>query len=283
VSWVEGKVVAITGGARGIGLATADALTRRGALVHIGDLDGELARREALALDLRGGHPLDVTDRDSFAAFLDSVRAAEGQVNALINNAGVMPWVAFLDQEQESIDQTIAVNLDGVLHGMRLALPEMVERGNGHVVNVSSGAARTPIPGAAVYSGTKAAVVAITDAVRRELRDTGVALSCVLPTMVATELASGAPEGRGLRAIQPEDVAKTIAGALEGGGGTHFAGPFYADAASRLQAVLPRRVSDVFRSLLADDRILTSLDEDARAAYVERLEADRARQRKPPE
>ena len=274
MSWV----VAITGGARVIGLATAEELRRRGALVHVGDLDGELARREALALDLQGGHPLDVTDRDSFAAFL----GAAGPVDALINNAGVMPWVAFLDQQEESIEQTLAVNLEGVIQGMRIALPDMVARGSGHVVNVSSGAARAPIPGAAVYSATKAAVVALTDAVRRELRDTGVRLSSVLPTMVATELASGAPEGRGVRAIEPAQVARTIADALEGGGGTHFAGPFYADAASRLQAVLPRRVSDVFRTLLADDRILTSLDEDARAAYEARVEAARAKQRKPP-
>jgi NADP-dependent 3-hydroxy acid dehydrogenase YdfG len=277
---VDGQVIAVTGGARGIGLATARALRERSARVHIGDLDGDLARTETLAYDLAGGHELDVTDPDSFASFLVSVRAANGPLDALVNNAGVMPWGPFLEQDEATIRQTIAVNLEGVLSGMRLALPEMIERGRGHVVNVSSGAARTPIPGAAVYSGVKAAVVATTDAVRRELRGTGVELSTVLPTMVATELASGAPQGRGLRAIQPEAVAGTIVAALEGGGGTRFAGPFYADAASRLQAVLPQRVNDLFRGLLADDRILTSLDEEARAAYVARLEADRARQRK---
>jgi short-subunit dehydrogenase len=124
-------------------------------------------------------------------------------------------------------------------------------------------------------------VIALTEAVRRELRGTGVALTSVLPTMVATELASGAPEGRGIRAIQPEQAADTIVSALQGSGGTRFAGPFYADAASRLQAVLPRRVSDAFRTLLADDRILTSLDEEARAAYAERLRAERARRSAP--
>jgi NADP-dependent 3-hydroxy acid dehydrogenase YdfG len=281
VSSLQGRAVAVTGGARGIGLATGRALRERGARVHIGDLDGDLARREARACDLAGGHALDVTDRTDFAAFLAAVEDADGPLEALVNNAGVMPWVAFLDQEEESIEQTLAVNLDGVLIGMRLALPGMVGRGRGHVVNVASGAGRTPIPGAAVYSATKAAVIALTEAVRRELRDTGVALTSVLPTMVATELASGAPEGRGIRAIQPEQVAATIVSALQGGGGTRFAGPFYADAASRLQAVLPQRLSDAVRTLLADDRILTSLDEDARAAYAERLRADRARRGAP--
>ena len=276
---LDGRVVAVTGGARGIGLATAALLRERGARVHIGDLDGELAAGEALAHDLRAGHELDVTDRTSFARFLAAVEAADGPLDALVNNAGVMPWSAFLEQADESIEQTLAVNLDGVLLGMRLTLPGMVERGHGHVLNVASGAGRTPIPGAAVYSATKAAVIALTEAVRRELRGTGVALTSVLPTMVATELASGAPEGRGISAIAPEDVAKTIADALEGDGGTRFAGPFYADAASRLQAILPQRLSDAFRSLLADDRILTGLDEDARAAYSERLAAARERRR----
>ena len=207
---LEGAVITVTGGARGIGLATAKALMERGALVHIGDLDGWLARREAHRLGLRAGHALDVADRDSFAAFLEAARAADGPLDGLVNNAGIMPFGSFLEEGDDVTAQTIAVNLVGVVNGMRLALPEMVDRRHGHVVNVASLAARLPVPGSAVYSGTKAAVVAITDAVRRELRGTGVELTTVLPTMVATELVNGVPAGRGLRPIAPEQVATTI-------------------------------------------------------------------------
>ena len=193
---LEGAVVAVTGGARGIGLATAQALEQRGARVHIGDLDRDArtrARRSASAS--RRVTRVDVTDRASFAAFLDAVQAADGPLDALVNNAGVMPFARFLDEDDAVSAQTIDVNLIGVVNGMRLTLPGMVERRRGHVVNVASLAARVPVPGSAVYSATKAAVVALTDAVRRELRGTGVHLTTILPTAVATELTSGVPLG----------------------------------------------------------------------------------------
>ena len=272
---LQGALIAVTGGARGIGLATAQALTRRGAVVHIGDLDGELARREARRLGLGSGRELNVADRASFAAFLDAIRAAEDDLDVLVNNAGVMPFVPFLDEDEEVTAQTVGVNLVGVINGMRLALPDMVERGHGHVLNVASLAARVPVPGSAVYSGTKAAVVALTDSVRRELRGTGVNLTTVLPTMVATELASGVPGGRGLRAIAPEKAAMTIVRALERPGGTVVAGPSWLDVVSRLMVVAPRPVDHIVRALLRDDHLLVGYDPTARALYDARLAAGR--------
>ncbi len=190
-----------------------------------------------------------------------------------------MPFGAFLDEDYAVSEQTIAVNLLGVINGMRLVLPAMRERGSGHVVNVASLAARLPVPGSAVYSGTKAAVLALTDAVRRELRGSGVSLTTVLPAMVATELVSGAPEGRGVSAIEPEQVAEAIVRALSGGGGTVVV-PARLDPISRLAAVTPRPLEDAIRRLVGDDRLLTGLDRTARAAYDERL-AD-ARHRRGP-
>src|SRR5207247_727413 len=171
-------------------------LAERGAEVWIGDLDLELAAREAGSIGARAAR-LDVTDRSSFANFLEAA-AGDAPLDALINNAGVMPFGAFLEEDDAISERTIAINLEGVIHGMRLALPAMRERGHGHVVNVASLAARLPVPGSAVYSGTKAAVLAITDAVRRELRGSGVRLTTVLPGMVATELVGGAKPGRGV-------------------------------------------------------------------------------------
>ena len=273
---LEGAVVAVTGGARGIGLATAQALTSRGAVVHIGDLDGKLARKQARRVGLGSGRELNVADRDSFAAFLDAIRAADGRLDALVNNAGVMPFGPFLDEHEDVTAQTVQVNFIGVLNGMSLALPSMIERGHGHVVNVASLAARLPVPGSAVYSGTKAAVVAVTDSVRREIHGTGVNLTSVLPTMVATELSSGAPAGRGLHAIDPEDAAMTIVRALERPSRTVVAGPWWLDLASRLMVVAPGRVHELMRALLRDDRLLRGYDIAARAAYDARLAAGRA-------
>ena len=272
---LEGALIAVTGGARGIGLATAQALTRRGAAVHIGDLDGKLADREARRLRLRSGRELNVVDRVSFAAFLDAIRAADGPLDVLVNNAGVMPFGPFLEEHEDITAQTVGVNLVGVVNGMQLALPNMVERGHGHVVNVASLAARVPVPGSAVYSATKAAVVALTDSVRRELRGTGVDLTTVLPTMVATELATGVPAGRGLHAIAPDDAAMTIVRALEDRGGTIVAGPRWVDLVSRLMVVAPRPFDQLVRALLRDDRLMVGYDPAAREIYDARLAAGR--------
>lgn len=268
MSELSGAIVAVTGGARGIGLATVRGLVDRGARVWLGDVDGELAAREADAFGAHGKH-LDVRDRDSFAAFLDRVRTEEGRLDALVNNAGVMPLGSFLDEDEAITDQTIAVNLRGVIHGMRLALPEMVERGEGHVVNVASLGARIPLPGAAVYTATKFAVLGLTDAVRHELRGTGVTLTTVLPSMVATELASGVASGRGLTAIAPEKVAAGIVGALEGGGGTVVV-PGHLDPVTRLASLLPGPADRLVRRVIGDQRAL-ELDPEARAAYERRL------------
>ena len=272
---VEGAVVAVTGGARGIGLATAQAFTRRGARVHIGDLDRTVARREARRLGLRSGHALNVADRDSFAAFLEAVNAMDGPLDVLVNNAGVMPFGRFLDEDDAVTAQTIDVNLVGVVNGMRLALPGMVERRHGHVVNVASLAARLPVPGSAVYSGTKAAVVALTDAVSRELQGSGVRLTTILPTMVATDLVSGVPTGRGLHAIDAGDVAATIVRSIERSGGAVVAGPAWVDLLSRLMVIVPRPVNDLVRAVIGDDRVLTNLDLTSRTAYDARLAAAR--------
>ncbi len=118
-----------------------------------------------------------------------------------------MPTGPFLDQEDRIDRLTMDVNY-GVIHGMRLALPGMIERGHGHVVNVASLAGKFPIKGLAVYNASKYAVVGLTAATRLELAGTGVSLTAVLPSAVRTELSSGIDYGR-LPAVDPEDIARS--------------------------------------------------------------------------
>ena len=164
---LNGKVVALTGGARGIGKATATALVRRGCRVAIGDLDLELA--EQTAAGLGGGTialPLDVTDRGSFAGFLAETERQLGPVDVVINNAGIMPVTAIVDESDASIKRQLDINIYGVIVGTQLAIERMRPRGSGHIVNIASQAGKTAIPGIATYSGTKHAVVGLCEAVR---------------------------------------------------------------------------------------------------------------------
>ncbi len=151
-----GKTIAITGAARGIGYATAKALLARGARVVIGDRDVALQESAVVELtklgQVSGYPPLDVTDRESFATFLDKARTdGGGHIDVLINNAGVMPVGAFLDETEQSIRSSLEVNVYGVLTGCQLALPEMVKRRSGHVINIASLSGLIPLPGQVVY------------------------------------------------------------------------------------------------------------------------------------
>src|SRR4051812_34626407 len=160
---VANKVVAITGAARGIGKATAIALTRRGARVGIGDIDVELARRTAE--EIGGGcvgFPLDVTDRSSVDGFADAVEERLGPIEVMINNAGIMPTVRFLDESATSIERQLSINVMGVINGMQAVIPRMIARGDGHVINIASTAGKVTLPGIATYTATKHAVVGLT-------------------------------------------------------------------------------------------------------------------------
>ena len=120
---LNGKVVAITGGARGIGKATAKALVRKGAKVAIGDLDRELAEQTAAELGAtRSRLELDVTRRDSFEGFLDQVEERLGSLDVLVNNAGIMPLGRFVDEDDLTARRMVDINVHGVMYGMKLAL-----------------------------------------------------------------------------------------------------------------------------------------------------------------
>lgn len=214
---LSGHVVAITGGARGIGRATAAAFLASGAAVAIGDLDVDLARQQAAELATTGGRvvalPLDVTDPESFRAFLDAAEAELGALDVLVNNAGIMPSGHFLDEDPATTDRILDINVRGVLIGARLAGQRFMDQGHGHLVNLASLVGVSAYPGLATYCASKYAVVGLTEALAREWDGTGVAASAVLPGIVRTELSAGTKTRRWVEAlstVDPEDVAAAV-------------------------------------------------------------------------
>jgi short-subunit dehydrogenase len=269
---LNGKVVAITGGARGIGKATATALVAKGCRVAIGDLDVSLA--EETAAGLGGGTialALDVTDRSSFERFLEETERQLGPVDTVINNAGIMPVTAIVDESDDSIRRQLDINVYGVIVGTQLAIERLRPRGSGHIVNIASQAGKTAIPGIATYSGTKHAVVGICEAVRGELRGSGVEVHCVMPTVVNTELTAGIGQ-KLIKPVEAEDVAEEIVDALEVGRYDVFV-PRSNAVMTRFSALLPRRVSEAIGRLMKADKLMFEVDHAARSAYEQRAAA----------
>src|SRR6516165_9255111 len=207
---VRGKVIVITGGARGIGLATANALHNLGAKVAIGDVDDAKVKESGTALGLDVYGKLDVTDPHSFSDFLDQVERQLGPIDVLVNNAGIMPLGRIVDEPDAVTRRILDINVYGVISGTKLAAQRMIPRGRGHVINVASLAGEGYVPGAATYCASKHAVVGFTDTARLEYRTTGVKFSMVLPTFVNTELTAGTSGAKGFKNAEPAQIAEAI-------------------------------------------------------------------------
>lgn len=272
---IRGKTVVITGAARGIGYATAKALLARGARVVIGDRDVDVLEKAVKDISSLGpvsGHPLDVTDRESFAAFLDKARAdGGGHIDVLINNAGVMPVGPFLQLSQDAIRSSIEVNFYGVLTGCQLVLPEMVKRRSGHIVNIASMAGMVAVPGQVVYAGTKFAVVGLSSAMADEFAPQGVDVSAVLPTFTNTELISGTHTTAATKPVQPEDVAAAIVKVLDKPK-PQVSVPGSSRYIGLLTALLPVRARRWLGKKAGTDTVFLNLDATARAAYENRAQ-----------
>jgi NADP-dependent 3-hydroxy acid dehydrogenase YdfG len=270
VKSVAGKVVAITGGAQGIGKCTAQALIRRGARVAIGDLNFELAEKTATEL---GGNcvaiELDVTSRKSFENFYAEAAKELGPVDVLINNAGIMPLNMLVDEPDEIAKLQIDINLHGVIYGTKIAMVDMTPRGTGHIVNIASQAGKAGFPGGATYCATKHAVVGLSEAARGELRDTGVEVSCVMPAIVNTELGSGLHEARGVKTLEPEEVAEAVVEAVETNRFDVWV-PKNTAAIATVMTLVPRRGREAVARFLKADDVLSAPDRSARAGYEDR-------------
>jgi NAD(P)-dependent dehydrogenase (short-subunit alcohol dehydrogenase family) len=273
---LEDKVVAITGGARGIGKATAMALLRKGCRIAIGDIDADLARETAEALGGGAiGMHLDATDRRSFEAFLDATERELGPLEVLVNNAGIMPVTRFVEESEESMRRQVDLNVHGVLIGTQLAMRRMSPRRRGHIVNVASSAGKVGVPGIATYSGTKHAVVGFSEAVRHELRGSGVDVSIVMPVLVNTALTEGIDSRWGVKEVEPEDVADQIVDALERARVDVFV-PRSLHTTLSLGNLLPRRAREAVSRWMGVDKVIIDADPRSRRAYEERAAKSRA-------
>lgn len=263
------KVVLITGGGRGIGLATAVAFRKLGAKVAIGDIDLELAQQAAIKVQGFGGY-LDVRSQSSFNDLIVQIEKQFGPIDILVNNAGIMPMGAMVEESQAITDAQIDINLRGVIHGMKAVLPKMLARQTGHIVNVASLAGKYPIPGASIYCATKFAVVGLTASMQQELRNTPIGISAVLPSKVLTELSSGTGDSLPIPTVEPQDVANAIIQAIEHNL-AEIAVPNYLTHTPKAYGFVPHWLNTGFRKLIGDDRILKGLDQNDRKAYSQRL------------
>jgi short-subunit dehydrogenase len=200
----DGTRVLVTGASRGIGAAIADAFGARGCTV------GRVARSGELTAD--------VADRASIA------RAVEGfgAVDVLVANAGIAHYLPFAEMPAETIEQLTKVNWLGTAYTVKAALPGMLERGRGHIAIVSSGAGIRSFPGAAVYGATKAAQRGFGEALRHELKGTGVGLTMVYPGQIRSSLhdheKERMPDWYKLeRGVPPEPLAEAVVAAVEKG------------------------------------------------------------------
>ncbi len=268
---LAGRVVAITGAGRGIGAATAEALTKEGARVAIGDVDLDIAKATAerigadtLAL------PLDVTSAESVTAFMDTVESALGPIDVYINNAGVMPLARLLDEDDATIDRIFAINTRAVIHGTREAARRMLPRGRGHIVNVASTAGKAGIAGSATYCASKAAVVQYTEGAYAELHPHGLDFSIVMPGITRTELTAGVEDMPAFRAITPESVADAIVAAIVKPRLEVYV-PRSAGTVISMTRLLPFRLGQALGKRMGADHVfMDAIERPERAAYESR-------------
>ena len=222
---IENKVILITGASSGIGEATARHLAARGGKLLLGARRTD--RLEKLVREIReaGGtaefKALDVTDLSSAQAFAGYALDTYGRIDVLINNAGVMPLSPLHELKISEWNMMIDVNIRGVLHGIAAVLPHMRERQSGQVINVASIAGHQVWPSTGVYSGTKYAVLAISEGLRQENKD--VRVTVISPGVVESELAHTITDPATKAfiedfrqiALTPDAIARAMAYAIE--------------------------------------------------------------------
>jgi NADP-dependent 3-hydroxy acid dehydrogenase YdfG len=221
---ITDKVVVITGASSGLGEATARLLAHDGARLVLGAR--RIDRLQSLASELKlaadAAVQTDVTKRDQVQRLVDHAVRLHGRIDVLINNAGLMPHSPLERLKVDDWERMVDVNLKGVLFGIAAALPHMMARKSGHVINVSSVAGHKVGPGGAVYAATKHAVRVISEGLRQEVKAYNIRSTIISPGAVLTELADHITEpdiAANVRklyeiAVPPETFARMVAFAM---------------------------------------------------------------------
>lgn len=228
---IKGKVAIVTGASSGIGYATSVALSKAGARIAAGarrmdklhSLENEISKSGEVMTQ-----KLDVTKKADCDAFVDAVVKKWGTVDILVNNAGLMPLSFFKSLKVDEWDQMIDVNIKGVLYCTAAAVPHMITKKSGHIINISSVAGRVVFPAGSVYCATKHAIAAFSEGLRQELSArANIRVTCIEPGVVATELTNTITEkslekyieaSKQMEALQSEDIANAIVFAVDSPG-----------------------------------------------------------------
>jgi all-trans-retinol dehydrogenase (NAD+) len=256
---LQGKSAIITGGAMGIGLATAKRLLKEGCIVTIWDINSEALQDAMLELKKNGekvfGYRCDVTDKKRVTDLAFKAVTDMGKVDILVNNAGYVRRGGLLDQPMEEWEKTIAINVTAVLHIISVFLPAMYERNSGHIVNISSAAGMIGVPNLAVYCASKWAVWGLTESLRFEAQvnnKSGVKYSSIHPSFLATGMFEGAKLGKLGNLIVPlvkdhDVIAKAIVESAIKKGKYSPKRPSTLNLTLRLRALFPDKI---FQKLL---------------------------------
>ena len=179
---LDGRVAIVTGGARGIGEAVAERFRRCGARVLVWDADTSSCPGQPAV-------QVDVSDLEAVRAAAAEAEQTHGRIDILVNNAGISgPTVPLVDYDPAAWRRVFDINFHGVYHCCRAVAPGMARRGHGRIVNLASLAGKEGTPNAAAYSASKAAVIALTKSLGKELAGSGVLVNCVAPAAVDTAI-----------------------------------------------------------------------------------------------
>jgi uncharacterized protein len=219
---LKDRIVLITGASSGIGALVAQHLADKGAIPILTARSRD--KMLELSSSIRGEHAvyeMDVTSAEQVDAVVSQVLAKYGKIDVLLNNAGFGEFIPFAKAPLDHFERMMDVNYMGTVRCAHAVLPSMLEKGNGHIVNVASIAGKIATAKSTGYSATKHAVLGLTNALRQELRGTGVAVSAVNPGPIDTPFFDRAdPQGTYVNNIrwmlmQPEQVARTIVSVIE--------------------------------------------------------------------
>jgi short-subunit dehydrogenase len=247
------RVVLLTGASRGLGVDMARAFAAEGARLALAARSTDELEKVRAGLEETGGTaiavPTDVNEIESLRALVRKTTDRLGPIDVLVNNAGVEYVFDFEDTPLERIDQILDTNLKAVVHLTRLVAPSMVERGSGHICNISSVAGFTPVPHNSVYSASKHALVGFTRSLRMELAEHGVEVSVVCPGFVegGMFLAWGRPAPKTAGSVTSAQVASAVIDAVKNNRGKVVVAKGLAKMADAFFALMPKTSAKMMR------------------------------------